>query len=310
MKIQNGGVRLILKQRVESKELRTFRALNARMSLLEKERNYCLNLEKGFVGELDFDLLVSQLSNEKYLALNDLIYDINSKVFQIDSLLISNNTVYLFEVKNYEGDFYIEKDRWYSVSDTEIQNPILQLQRAETLILRLLKEIGFSGIVRPFLIFINPEFHLYNAPRNPQIIFPSQLNRFVNELSFKMSGVTSHDRKISKHLLSLHLKESPYSRIPKYTYEQLNKGIYCPCCHTFFTESLVCSQCGYIEEYSGAIFRSIIEFNLLFPEERITTKAIWEWCGQVFPKKSIRNTLLSKFKMIGYGKSSYFIIKD
>jgi hypothetical protein len=310
MNIQIGGVCLILKQRSESKELKVFRALHARIKLSEADRNYYLNLEKGFRGELEFDLLIESLPDENYIALNDLIYEMNSKVVQIDSMLISNNTVYLFEVKNFEGDFYIEKDRWFSSTDNEIQNPILQLQRSETLSRRLLKELGFGGIVKPYLIFINPEFHLYNAPREPQIIFPTQLNRFLQELLSKTTKTNSLDSKHSKKLLSIHLKDSPYSRIPKYTYDQLNKGIYCACCYRFLPETLVCSNCGYMDDKTAAIVRNVHEFHLLFPEDRITTKIIWDWCGQICSKKAIRTTLLSTFKMNGYGKSSYFTIDD
>ncbi|WP_264736692.1 nuclease-related domain-containing protein [Cytobacillus firmus] len=38
--------------------------------------------------------------------------DYSSTLFQIDSLLITVDCIYSFEVKNYEGDFYIEQDRW------------------------------------------------------------------------------------------------------------------------------------------------------------------------------------------------------
>ncbi|WP_395858190.1 nuclease-related domain-containing protein [Cytobacillus firmus] len=33
----------------------------------------------------------------------------------MDSLLITGGGIYIFEVKNYEGDFYIEQDRWYTI---------------------------------------------------------------------------------------------------------------------------------------------------------------------------------------------------
>jgi hypothetical protein len=302
---------LIIKQRIESKELQILRALYVRMKLSETDKNYYLYLEKGFKGEVEFDSLIgSSLPNEAYIAVNDFIYEMNNTVFQVDSLLVSNNTIYLFEIKNFEGDFYIEKDRWYSSSDTEIKTPTLQLQRTETLTRRLLKELGFSIIVKPYLIFINPEFHLYNAPRNPQIIFPTQLNRFLTELNSRMTHTNSLDRKISKKLLSLHLKENPYSRIPKFTYDQLKKGLYCPCCFTFLSSNLLCSNCGHKEDHNTTICRHTHEFNLLFPEDKITTKVIWDWCGQFMAKKTIHSVLSKNFILNGYGKSRFFTIND
>lgn len=67
-----------------------------------------------------------KLTND-WLIVKDLLLESNNTVFQVDTLLISPETVYLFEVKNYEGDFYIESDRWYTISKTEINNPLLQL---------------------------------------------------------------------------------------------------------------------------------------------------------------------------------------
>lgn len=300
---------MILKQRVESKELRTLRALNARMSLLEKERNYYLNLEKGFVGELEFDMLVEELPTEHYLVIHDFIYEISNTVFQIDTIILSGNTIYIFEVKNFEGDFYIEKDSWYSgTSDTEIKNPLLQLQRCETLFRRLLKELGFIGTIKTYLIFINSEFHLYNAPRNSQIIFPTQLNRFLNGFKNNPTLITNQDQNISKKLLSIYLTESPYSRIPKYSYDQLKKGIYCPKCFSFFQKSLNCSICGYKEDLPPAVERQVREYNLLFPEEKITTSVIYDWCGRIRSERTFRNLLLNNFKMNGYGKSRFYLI--
>ncbi|MBE4910412.1 NERD domain-containing protein [Bacillus luteolus] len=300
---------MILKQRTKSNELKILRALDTRLKLLETEKNYYLNLEKGFKGEVEFDLLIEKsIPNETNIAINDFVYEINNTVFQVDSLLVSNNTIYLFEVKNFDGDYYIEKDRWYTSSDTEIKNPLQQLQRTETLLRRLLKELGFGGIVKPYLIFINPEFHLYNAPRNSQIIFPTQLNRFMYELSNKLMKTNSSDRKLSEKLLVLHLTESPYSRVPKYTYDQLTKGVYCRNCYTFISTPLVCSSCGEVEDHTTAIIRHTHEFNLLFPDDKITTKVIWEWCGQFMAKKTIHSVLSKSFKVNGYGKSRFFTI--
>ena len=38
---------------------------------------------------------------------------INNTTFQIDTLIIISETIYFFEVKNYEGDYYYESDRLY-----------------------------------------------------------------------------------------------------------------------------------------------------------------------------------------------------
>ncbi|WP_422392315.1 nuclease-related domain-containing protein [Niallia oryzisoli] len=87
--------------------------------------------------------------------------------------------MYLFEVKNFAGDFYIEKDTWYSKSGNEIQNPFDQLKPCESLYRRLVHDLGLGSTfsIEAYLIFIHPEFTLYQTPLHLPAIFPTQLNR-------------------------------------------------------------------------------------------------------------------------------------
>jgi len=269
-----------------------------------------LALEKGYLGEKQYDLLLKDLTGD-WLILNDLLFDCNNTLFQIDSLLISQSTIYLFEVKNYEGDFYVEKDNWFTAAGTEIKNPLLQLKRSESLFRRLIHELGFTFNVEAHLIFINPGFFLYQAPLNLPIIFPPQLTRFFEQLSRKSAKLYGKPFKLAERLTSLHLNESPYSRVPAYTFEQIKKGITCSSCHSFIreydTKILVCNKCGYKESISAAILRSVEEFKLLFPDKKITTNVIYEWCNIIHSKKAIRKALYNKYQAQGKARAIYFI---
>ncbi|WP_223702508.1 nuclease-related domain-containing protein [Sutcliffiella deserti] len=101
---------MILKPRNHSLELKTFQSLDARTNLESKEEHYLTNIAKGFQGEIMFDQWIKNLSCDS-LVLNDLLLDCHHTLFQIDSLVITPHTIYLFEVKNYEGDFLLEADR-------------------------------------------------------------------------------------------------------------------------------------------------------------------------------------------------------
>jgi hypothetical protein len=69
---------------------------------------------------------------------------------------------------------------------------------------------------------------------------------------------------------------------------------------------LVCRKCGCKEDIDSAIVRSTEEFRVLFPEMKISTNSIHEWCKVIQLKKRIRRTLASNYKHITNGKSSYF----
>ncbi|MGZ4161570.1 MAG: nuclease-related domain-containing protein, partial [Neobacillus sp.] len=96
---------MAFKSRTEPPNLKRLIFLNKRMVLPEKEKQYYSNLKKGFEGEVMFDLLTEKLHSEIFI-LNDLLLETNHSEFQIDSTIISQTPVFLFEVKNYEGEHY------------------------------------------------------------------------------------------------------------------------------------------------------------------------------------------------------------
>ncbi|MDF0726024.1 nuclease-related domain-containing protein [Cytobacillus sp. S13-E01] len=307
---------MIFKPRYETEELKVLRSLYNRSNLTVKEVNYYLNLEKGFSGEQQFDSLTEKLT-EDYIVLNDLLLENNNTVFQIDTLLISKEKIYFFEVKNYEGDFYIESKIWYSITRTEIKNPLLQLNRSESLLRRLLQDLGWNFTIEPYIVFINPDFYLYQAPLNLPIIFPGQIKRFFNNnTNVELSKLNDKHLKLAKQLLSCHLENSPYKKIPEYNYDQLHKGIICVNCHsllvdinaaTFKERTLVCSKCSCRERVESAVIRSVEEFHFLFPDKKITTNIIYDWCKIIESKKTIRRILAKHFRIMGHSGSSYFI---
>lgn len=307
---------MILKQLYESKELLLFRSLHARMKLLEKELNFYLKLEKGFAGERHFNERWLKDLSDNWIVLNDLTFEVNNTVFQIDSALICNTTIYLIEIKNYDGDYYIENKRWYSkITSKEIKNPLQQTERSESLFRRILQELGYDVSKISFeyyIIFVHPEFHLYQAPINHQLIFPAQINRFMDKLYSKpLPNLSNVNFKLAEKLLFVALKESPYSRLPEYGYDQLKKGVICSNCRTFINQNsnktLVCRKCGHSEDIESAILRSIKEYMLLFPEKKVTTNDIHDWCKIVNSKKLIRRILSTNFKAQGTGRSTIYI---
>ncbi|WLD93163.1 nuclease-related domain-containing protein [Alkalihalobacillus sp. AL-G] len=286
------------------------RSLNARMTLSEKESNYYWNIEKGFQGELKFDKWLITLPNN-CLVLNDLLLEMNNSVFQIDTTLIFKGAIYPIDVKNYGGDSYVEGDRWYNKnSKKEIKNPLQQLNRSESLFRQLIKELGYQSPIETYLVFVNPDFYLYQAPIDPTFIFPTQINRFIDNLSKKPPTITKNQIKLAHQIRSLHSENSRFTRIPEYSYEQLEKGILCPSCHTFFSElkksTLICKSCGCKEHITSAVLRTANELSLLFPDKNITISLMHDWCNIIKSRTTIRSILTKNYKLVSCGKSSYY----
>ncbi|WP_174732889.1 nuclease-related domain-containing protein [Mesobacillus harenae] len=301
---------MFLKGRSESLELLHFQYLSTRMKLDGKEKSHYLNLKKGYEGELKFDLLAEILREERYV-INDLLLEVNNSYFQIDTLIISQEIIYLLDIKNYEGDFSLEADKLCALStNREYKNPLYQLKRSESLFRQLLHNLNTDYLIEASIIFINPEFTLYHASVNYPIILPTQLNRFFYDLNRAQSRLNDGHKKLARKLISLHQTKNPFTVLPQYYYDQLRKGIYCNACKSFQISikntSFVCGVCGEYEKIEQAILRNVDEFKLLFPDRLITTLNIHDWCNPGLNKKTLCRILKKNFTANGSTRDTYY----
>jgi hypothetical protein len=278
---------------------------------LEDKKRY-LYLEKGYQGEVYFDQLTSKLTNDLYI-LNDLCFDTNNSTLQIDTLIIAQNTVFPYEIKNQEGDYKYEAGNFYlKMSKDEIKNPLHQLNRSKLLLRPLLKNLGFPLPIEGNVTFVNPHFTLYQAPLNEPIIHPTQLNSLMKKLNELPSKLTNRHKTLADQLISMHQIDSPYTRFPPYRYEGLQKGFICEKCDLIVCavdnpRKIICDKCGHEESIESAVLRSVEELVLLFPDIKITTNLVFEWCGGIGSKKAIRRVLLLNYRSIGFNKHRYFV---
>jgi hypothetical protein len=300
---------MIVKKRTKPEELEILQALKPRMELEEKVALNLFTLEKGYEGEVQFDHWFTNCRVES-LIINDLLLEVNGTLFQIDSLVITQDRLHLFEVKNLEGDYYLDGDKFKTAAGAETKNPLHQLSRAESLLKQLLKNLGFYIPLEPHLVFINPEFTLLQAPLKSPIVLPTQLNRFMDRMNRTSSKLTNKHTKLAEALLSLHIKKSPFTRVPGYEFDGLRKGVVCEGCggflESFDRQRIICSHCGSRVEVDSLILHTVKSFNILFPNQKVTTSAIFEWGDGTLPKRAIRRVLQKYLSVKGEWISTYY----
>ncbi|MBS4216429.1 NERD domain-containing protein [Bacillus sp. FJAT-49825] len=298
-----------LKPLAESKRFKIYRSLNTRMELLPDDRWNYQKLKSGFEGEMFFQSLTDKLQCDCYV-LHDLLFELNGTTFQIDSLIIFQDIISLNEVKNFTGDFFYEDGKFYDSNKKERKDPLAQLDRCESMFRQLLEKLGFKFIVVGKVVHVNPEFTLYQAPREVPIIFPTQLNTYMRKLEAAPVALNNKHRKFVEKLLSLHQEENPYSKLPPYAYCQCRKGLTCANCLSFEVsvvgQRCVCVDCGHEEKVESAILRHVEELRLLFPDFKITTNLVFEWCGGGVDKKRVRRILEKKYKRVGVHQWTYY----
>ncbi|MFD1852121.1 nuclease-related domain-containing protein [Oceanobacillus bengalensis] len=297
------------KARTKPHDLIVLELLTPRMNLTTKDKHHYYNLKKGYEGELLFDSLTEKLQCECFI-LNDLLLEANNSTFQIDSLIITAGKIFFYEVKNHEGDYYLESDKLFKRPKLEVTNPLHQLSRSESLLSQLLLSLGYKLPIDASVVFINSKFTLYQAPLDKPIIFPTQVKSYLSNLNATPSKLTTTNRRLADQLISMHITDSPYSKIPTYDYHQLRKGIICPICQSYSVSVVkrrcICGECGHFEPVTNAVLRSVKEFKILFPNEKITSNIVYDWCQVVESKKSISHVLSTNYKKIGDHRWSYY----
>lgn len=258
---------MLKKPRTLSDEIKILRILKTKGSLTVEEKQHLYVLEKGYEGEVMFDALTEKLENEN-LILNDLLLESNHSTFQIDSLLVYQKTLYNIDVKYFEGDYVYRFDGFYSANGKPMKDILVQLKRSENLLSQLLQKYGLTIPIESYIVFINPEFTLYHAPENPQIILPTQVKRFMKKFHMIQSKLTDRHFKLADLLISLHQPKNPFVKLPAYNYNQLQKKLTCVSCNSFSLTvgkcKLTCDECGFVEEIESTIIRCVEELKLLF----------------------------------------------
>lgn len=283
--------------------------LNIRMDLPWENKQYFLNLKKGYEGEVLFNSLTEKLSCECYI-LNGLRFEFNNTTFQIDSMIAVQQTLYMNEVKNFVGDYYYKDGRFYSMNGDERKDPLVQMERSSSQLRQLLRSLGFTIKVEPYVVHVNPEFTLYQAPLGTPIIFPTQVHRYINNLNMITSKLNRNHEILADKLMSLHVEEDPYAKLPPYTYKGLKKGTTCAVCDSFAIsvhgKHCVCGDCGHVESVESAVLRSVWELKMLFPNLKITTNIVYDWCRVVDSRKRISRILAKHFKIVGERRWIYY----
>jgi hypothetical protein len=287
------------KERTEPIILSKLRILNKRMQLSDEEKRYLSNLDKGYKGELQFDAMTETLTSS-CLILNELLLEVEKTTFQIDALIIFSGTLYIFEIKNNQGDYLYKQDALTSITTgVTIKNPLDQLNRTRLLFKKLINQLGYNFKIQGSVVFVNPEFTLYHAQPDLPFIFPTQIKRLHDNLNNQPGNISTNHYKLAAKLVSLHQIESSNSKLPAFSYDELKKGVTCLACESFEVRvdghKLFCTMCGHNEKVELAVLRSIYEIQLLLPEQPLTTPIVQEWCNVITDGKRISRILAKHF---------------
>jgi len=302
---------VILKRREKNKLHLGLLALDKRMELPDGDRNYLMNLEKGFEGEERFDDYVKTYLKKEVIVLNDLLLISRGNTFQVDSLLITSDTLYIYEIKNYKGNYQMNAGQLVTLTGQEINSPLNQISRSKTLMKQLLKDLGYSLKVEASVIFVNPTFYLYQANAADPFIFPVQIDSHFQDMNRSLAALSKEHHLLAKKLVKEHRESVPYQRkLADFDYRKLKKDIYCMTCGerqvTLTRKKSCCNRCQSKQPMEKTILEHIDEYRLLFPEAKMTVQSLHEWCGRKIGPRRLRTVCAEHFKKVGTTSNAYY----
>ncbi|WP_277631378.1 nuclease-related domain-containing protein [Atopococcus tabaci] len=290
---------MILKTRTKSVTHRVYELLHHRMNLSAKEKRDYENQVKGFEGELQFDSFMEPY-HKTGIVLNGLNLSNGDYEFQVDCCVVLNEILYLYEVKNYGGSYYYKDGQIYSQSGYLLLSPLGQTDRSMVHFHNKLRSLGFRVQIKPYVVFVHPDFFVHSLPPNDSFLFPNQLHAHFKHMFSQGGQETIKETRLANQILALHNENYRPKNLPEYRWEDLQKGILCPECFSFehadTRQNRFCVACGRKETIADAILRSAKEILLLFPDLRLTTNLVWEWCGGIYSKERIRIVLKKNFQ--------------
>ncbi|WP_206165557.1 nuclease-related domain-containing protein, partial [Mammaliicoccus sciuri] len=258
-------------------------ALESRKILSKEERNNLLTCYNGKEGERYFKSFLNTIPNISY------IYDFefgDQHHIQIDYVVATDNTLFLFEIKHYRDEWHFEQDYLKSSYGLTTKSPIKQTKFMKSELEKLLYQNGIHTDIQSYIIFTNPHFiPVGNWPHNQNIIYFNQLNQIKEILQ---SPSSNFNPALLNFLLQHKKIHSTYYQKEITPYFDLSlAGIKCPSCRKMHTINIVESKIYYYCTYCHSKIKSeeIILYNLkelyYLKRDGFTFEEAIQWCYPV-----------------------------
>ncbi|WP_323702904.1 nuclease-related domain-containing protein [Mammaliicoccus sp. Dog046] len=274
----------------------------------EMEETYAV-MKLGYDVESEFARLLHETTDCWWI--HDLQIKNQNKI-QFDFIVINDETIIQFEIKNFSGDYFYEKQKLYRSTGFVSKDLINQFEVANDGLVRMIDKLKIDREVKSYIVFINPTFTLHGDLRKRvNILLRSELYKLDNILgtNFKYG----ENQMIYEMLKSLNQPFlSQFDNYKLVDFDQVNTGIKCIKCkkliepNMFFDQKkyVKCNKCGDKIGRNHLIIQALKELYIL-KGKPISVKDSVEWTG--ISKAALKRILYSHFSRVGQNKASKYI---
>ncbi|MCR1873582.1 NERD domain-containing protein [Mammaliicoccus lentus] len=268
--------------------------------------------KQGYIGEKEFSEILNEQKSETWL--HDLQFK-NYNQVQLDFIVVTDEAIIQFEIKNYTGDYYYENGKLFRSTGYVAKDLIHQFEVSDETLKRIVKKYKIDRKVISYIVFINPTFTLYGDLRSRiNILLYSELHKLKD--MFGANFKYDENVWICKKLKSLHQPFiTSYLYFEKVEFSKVIGGLKCISCNKIIEPSEVfnvrkyvkCKKCGTITSRHSIIIQSLKELYLLKGEPFSINEAE-KWTG--VSNSAIKRILYKNFKRIGNYKNSKYVDED
>jgi hypothetical protein len=286
--------------RAKPLKLEQLSILNTRTELSHEEKRELDYLMTGYLGELSFDSILDNFIKEtNSIHIKDYRFNTNlsstnrtttsqSPEVQIDSLLLTGNSIYTFEVKNYNHDLIYGEEDWAQLNGELLKSPMIQISRQNQELLKLLNNIPDQTKIFSSIVFINPTQTIYNLPFGKNILV------FSNLKSFLKRNIKNNRREwgdLLSYFETRRTLKSIYNYKVNINLNTLRPGVFCKECYTALSREskyrYQCKKCLTTIHTLDVIKRLCEEIKIINPEWPVNAAIISQLSGGQVSKSHI-----------------------
>ena len=313
---------MLYKQRNAPKLLNGLLALEKRLPRTHEKYRYIseelYNTQAGYSGEKEYDRFMKEVRTDyPHAILHDLYLHYEGVYFQIDSLFISPEAIYISEIKNRADQILITEHptQFIQVNDVGksrlFRSPIAELERKIQFLKKWLMQRNIEMPVKGLVVFAyNNQIKIEGQTSMPIITTYEAPTYFRGLTPSKTIFGEKEIRKIAKTLIKSHREYNPFPLLTRYRIHpnHLEYGILCSLCpsRSIMTWSLrrwECSTCRLRETDSH--LKAIDDWFMLMPG-KLTNHAFCTFTGITNRHTAKRLLARSNLKQQGSGRGSRY----
>lgn len=285
--------------------------LCARGSGDDKDVQNLKRLAAGYAGECEFDDWLSSYGRPHWRIFKDIWIDAGGTT-QIDTLLVTGEGVYVFDVKNYSGALEYVDGKWFSGGKRLNKDIFIQLKRSMEKVNLMHYRMGRPGGLHSSIVFINEHNDVKIVDEvDVEVMMRNDIKRKIHKIADEENWNGSLDIEQVARGVETFIIPCPYKprELEDAEFERLRGGICCVKCSGFDVEvhryHVQCG-CGHVESKEKAVLRTVCEYGVLRHDRELKLEEVYQFLGGVISKKHLSKVLRRYFKLISTGRHAKY----